>query len=212
MCLEYFEFMSSKVTLFTCISISLVIIRDLTLNHLLMVIPINTHSQLFISGVIMAHDIRSRKVMVLAHCVLNQNSRVSGLAYYPAVVEEIVDFLVKHDVGILQMTCPEVMYEGLSRKIQTKEQYDTPRFRSLCRQIARSTARLIQEYLRNGVRVLAVLGVEGSPSCGVEEPKGILTEELKTELKKRGITVPFHELNLKAIAADVKWLKNIVKT
>jgi predicted secreted protein len=160
----------------------------------------------------MAQDVRSRKVVVLAHCVLNQNSRVSGLAYHPAAVEEIVYFLIKHDVGIVQMPCPEVVYVGLSRKTQTKEQYETPRFRSLCRQIARLTAKLIQEYLRNGVRVLAVLGVEGSPNCGVEEPLGIFIEELKTELKKREITVPFHELNLKAIATDVKWLKNIVKT
>jgi predicted secreted protein len=160
----------------------------------------------------MAQDIRSRKVIMLAHCILNQNSRVAGLAYYPAAVEEIVNFLIKHDVGIVQMSCPEVVYEGLSRKTRTKEQYETPRFRSLCRQIARSTAKLLQEYLRNGVRVLAVLGVEGSPSCGIEEPAGIFFEELKTELKKREITVPFHELNLKAIAADVEWLKKIVKT
>jgi len=160
----------------------------------------------------MAQDVRSRKVVVLAHCVSNQNSRVTGLAHYPATIEEIVNFLIKHDVGMVQMPCPEAMYEGLSRKTRTKEQYATPRFKSLCRRIARSTARLIQEYLRNGVRVLAVLGVEGSPSCAVEEPIGVFMEELKTELKKREITVPFHELNLKAIAADVKWLKKIAKT
>jgi len=160
----------------------------------------------------MAQDVRSRKVIVLAHCVLNQNSRATGLAYYPAVVEEIIDFLIKHDVGIVQMTCPEVVWEGLPRKTRTKEEYDTPRFRSLCHQITRSTARLIHEHVRSGVSVLAVLGVEGSPSCGVEEPAGIFIEELKTELRKRGIIVPFHELNLKATATDVKWLKKIVKT
>jgi predicted secreted protein len=160
----------------------------------------------------MTQDVRSRKVVVLAHCVLNQNSRVAGLAYYPGAVEEIVNFLIKHDVGMVQMPCPEVMYDGLSRKTRTKEQYETPRFRSLCRRIARSIARLIQEYMRNGFRVLAVLGVEGSPSCGVEAPVGIFVEELKKELKKREITVPFHELNLKATAIDVRWLKNIIKT
>jgi predicted secreted protein len=159
----------------------------------------------------MTQDVRSHKVVVLAHCVLNQNSRVEGLARYPAVVKEVVDFLIKHDIGIVQMPCPEISYMGSVRKIRTKEQYDTLRFRSLCRQIACSTVRLIQEYLHNGVRVLAVLGVEGSPSCGVKEPSGILIEELKKKLEKRGITVPFHELNFKAIAADVKWLKKTVK-
>ena len=93
----------------------------------------------------MAHDVRSRKVVVLADCILNQNSRVAGLAHYPAVVKEIVNFLVKHDVGILQMPCPEVMYAGLKRETRTREQYGLPKVRGLCRQIARSTAELTQE-------------------------------------------------------------------
>jgi predicted secreted protein len=159
----------------------------------------------------MAQDVRSRKVIVLAHCILNQNSRVTGLACYPAVVEEIVNLLIKHDVGILQMPCPEVTYAGLKRKIQTREQYGIPKFKCLCRQTARSAAKLIQKYHRDGVTVLAVLGIEGSPSCGITEPSGFLIEELAAELEKRKITVPFHELNLKAIATDIKWLKNIVK-
>ena len=160
----------------------------------------------------MIQDVRSRKVVVLAHCVLNQNSRVSGLAYYPASVREVVNFLVKHDIGMVQMPCVEVMYEGLSRKARIKEQYDTPKFRSLCRQVARATVKLIQEYLRNDVGVLAVLGVEGSPSCGVKEPAGILTEELETELKKKEISVPFHELNLKSPVASVEWLRNVIRS
>lgn len=159
----------------------------------------------------MVQVVRSRKVIVLAHCVLNQNSRVTGLAHYPAVVEEIVNFLVKHDVGILQMPCPEVTYAGLKRKIQTREQYDMPKFRGLCRQTAHSTAKLIREYHRNGVKVLAILGIEGSPSCRVTEPSGFLIEELTAELEKKEIAIPLHELNLKTIATDLKWLKNIVK-
>lgn len=151
----------------------------------------------------MAHDVRSHKVVVLAHCILNQNSRVAGLAHYPAVVDEIVNFLVKHDVGILQMPCPEVTYAGLKRETRTREQYDIPKFRDLCRQIARSTAELIQECRWDGVEVLAVLGIGGSPSCGVTDPSGFLIEELAAELEKRKITVPFHELNLKAITTTL---------
>lgn len=159
----------------------------------------------------MAQDGRSHKVILLAHCVLNQNVRVTGLACYPAVVQEIVDVLTKHDVGIVQLPCPEVIVKGVGRKSQTREQYDTPRFRRLCRQIALSAARLIQEYLHNGVKVLAVLGIEGSPSCAVEEPSGILIEELKKELNKRKINLPFHELNLKALSSDIDWLKQMIK-
>lgn len=160
----------------------------------------------------MVENAGNRKVIILAHCVLNQNARVMGLAYRKAIVEEIVDFLIRQNVGIVQLPCPEVLAEGLGRKSQTKCQYDTPRFRRLCRQIARSTAKVIQEYLHNGAKVITVLGIEGSPSCAVEEPSGILMEELKQELSKRRISLPFYELNLKALDHDLGWLKEMIKS
>lgn len=159
----------------------------------------------------MTQDIRSRRIVVLAHCVLNQNSRVAGLAGRPAIVEEIIEVSTRNDVGIVQLSCPEFIAEGLARKSQTKEQYDTPRFRRLCRQIALSTAKVIQEYVHSGVKVLAILGIEGSPTCAAEEPYGILIEELKKELVKRKISIPFHELNLKAPKADVDWLNQLTQ-
>lgn len=160
----------------------------------------------------MVQDVRSGKVVLVAHCILNQNSRVLGLAQHPAVVSEIVDTLTKHNIGIIQMPCPEISFTGLKRATQTKEQYDTPKFRKHCRQIANSLVDQVQEYLQNDVKVLAILGVEGSPSCGVTETSGILIEELKAELKRRRINVPFHELKFKEIRASVDWLEKIVKT
>jgi predicted secreted protein len=113
---------------------------------------------------------------------------------------------------MVELPCPEVLFEGLQRKTQTKEEYDKPRFRCLCKRIAQTTTTLIREYQCNGIKVLAVLGIKGSPSCGVEDPSGILIDELKKELTKKKIGVPFHELNLKAMAADIGWLKRIIET
>jgi predicted secreted protein len=160
----------------------------------------------------MAQDVRSGKVVLVAYCILNQNSRVLGLARYPAVIPEIVDTLTRHNIGIIQMPCPEIAFAGLKRAAQTKEQYDKPKFRKYCRQIAISLADQVQEYLQNDVKVVAVLGVEGSPSCGVSEASGILMEELKAELEQRSILVPFHELDFKEIRACVDWLENIVRS
>lgn len=159
----------------------------------------------------MIKDIRSRKIVLVAHCILNQNSRVSGLAHYPAVVSEVVDVLTRHNAGIVQMPCPELLYNGLSRESQTKEQYNTLQFRKHCRQIVNSMAKQVQEYLKNGIKVLAILGIEGSPSCGVTESSGILIEELKSEFKKRNISVPFYEIKSKKIAAAVVWLERIIE-
>lgn len=160
----------------------------------------------------MPQDVRSGKIVLVAHCVLNQNSRVSGLAQYPAVISEIVDVLTRHNVGMVQMPCPELTFAGLLRANRTKEQYNTPKFRKHCKQIAHLLAVQIQEYLENGVKVLAILGIEGSPSCGVTETSGILIEELQSELEKKQIPVPLHEIKFKEIEADVDWLEKIVKT
>ena len=117
----------------------------------------------------MIKDKRSRKIVVVAHCVLNQNSRVQGRVYSPGMINEIVDVLRKNEVGVIQMICPELTYAGLLRGSQTKEQYDIPAYRRHCRQIASSTADQIKEYSRNNFQILVILAIDGSPTCGVEE-------------------------------------------
>ena len=164
----------------------------------------------------MIQDKRSRKIVVAAHCILNQNSRVKGIAHYPAMINEIVDALRKHEAGIIQMPCPELTYAGLLRPSQTRQQYDTPAFRKHCRQIASSTADQVEEYARNGFKVLAILGVEGSPTCGVEETSfqeaniGILIEELQSELKKRKVEVPMRGVRHTCASQDAAWLEKIL--
>ena len=154
--------------------------------------------------------------MVVAHCILNQNSRVQGIAYYAGMINEIVDVMRKHEVGIIQMPCPELTYTGLLRPSKTKKQYDTSAFRKYCRQIASSTADQVEEYVRNGFKVLAILGVEDSPTCGVEETSfqeansGILIEELQSELKKRKIEVPMKGVRYTYARQDALWLEKIL--
>jgi len=159
----------------------------------------------------MIQDKRSRKIVVVAHCILNQNSRVQGIAYYPGMINEIVDVLRKYEVGIIQMPCPELTYAGLLRPSQTKEQYDTPAYRRHCRQIASSTANQIQEYMRNGFKILAILGVEDSPTCGVEADLGILMEELQSQLKKRKVEAPpMKNVRHTYTSQDALWLEKIL--
>ena len=158
----------------------------------------------------MIQDRRGRKIVVVAHCILNQNSRVQGIAYYAGMINEIVDVIRKHEIGIIQMPCPELTYAGLLRSNQTKKQYDTPAFRGHCRQIASSTVDQVEEYVRNSFKVLAVLGLEGSPTCGVGPDSGILIEELQPELKKRKIEVPMKSVSHKYASQDVAWLERIL--
>jgi len=159
----------------------------------------------------MIQDKRSRKIVVVAHCILNQNSRVLGIAYYPGMVNKIFDVLRKYEVGVIQMPCPELTYAGLLRVSQTKEQYDTPAFRRHCRQIAAGIADQIEEYLKNDFKVSAILGVDGSPTCGVDETStGIFIEELQSELKERKVAVPMRGVGHTRAGQDAAWLKKIL--
>ena len=159
-------------------------------------------------------DERGGKLVVVAHCILNQNARVLSLADYPAVIDEVVDVFRKHDIGLVQLPCPELTYAGAQRPTKTKEEYDTPKYRKHCRQIVLSVAKQLEEFAENNVRIVALLGVEGSPSCGIgdsADKTGILIEALASELEKRRLKVPMHAINPSRIADDVKWLRNILK-
>ena len=181
----------------------------------------------------MFQDKRSQKIVVVAHCILNQNARVFGIASYPGMIPEIVQVLKAHDVGVIQMSCPELTYAGLNRWSHTKEQYATPMFRRHCKQIATSITDQIQEYLKNEFKVHAILGVDGSPTCGVNgtsvgfgggdvekatrlkarlvEGSGVLIEELRAELEKRKISIPMRGVRDERLKEDVAWLEDTLK-
>jgi len=107
-----------------------------------------------------------KKVAVVAHCILNQLTVAHGLASYPGAVKELVEHLVARSYGILQLPCPEATYLGLRRWWMSREQYDTASYREHCRRILQPVVFLIKELTREGVSYI-VIGVKGSPSCGV---------------------------------------------
>ena len=186
-------------------------------------------------GMIGIEDQRSKKIIVVSHCILNQNARIYGIAKFPGMVTPIVEFLVKSGLGIIQMPCPETTYIGIRRWQYVKEQYDTPAFREHCRKIATSILNQIEDYSNSGYEIIAILGVDGSPSCGVNKtsrnptwggliPKklprsehtserGVYMEVLEEEMKKRSLNVPFigvpenHEMDsLKHTISQLKQL------
>jgi predicted secreted protein len=147
-------------------------------------------------------------VAFVAHCLLNQNSKVKDGAHCAGVYSPIVDVLRAKGWRIEQMPCPELAFAGLNRFWAVREQYDTAAFRRHCRRLATAVAGAIEARSRQGEEVVLV-GVEGSPSMGVtmtsSDPErggrpawpegtpehtggeGIFVEELHAELERRGI-------------------------
>jgi len=115
---------------------------------------------------------RSRRIIALAHCHLNSNSKVLGLACYPGARAEVVAPLIEGGVGIVQLPCPEASFLGMKRWGMTVEQYDTPAYRRHCRKILRTTVDTLRALADDGCTIEGVIGVEGSPSCGVETTCG----------------------------------------
>jgi predicted secreted protein len=150
----------------------------------------------------------SRKVALIAHCLLNQNAKVCEGARYPGVVSPVVEALRSRGYEILQLPCPELAFAGTRRWWAVYEQYDTPGYRTHCRRLAQAIAPRIEQHLRAGAEVV-LIGLDGSPSTGVRftsskrdwggrpnrpqddwdvvEGRGVWIEELEAELARRGL-------------------------
>ena len=57
-------------------------------------------------------DARGRRVVLVSHCLLNENTRYAGGAMYAGAVTEIVEELVTAGYGIHQLPCPERLAWG----------------------------------------------------------------------------------------------------
>ena len=176
----------------------------------------------------MFKDKRSGKFALVAHCILNQNSRVLGLAERTSVIMEILEFLMDKGLGIIQMPCPELTYAGILRQSRTKDQYDNTMFRRYCRGIAEEIVDHIQEYSKCGINAKIVIGVDGSPSCGVNgtsketvcenlsrhekvKGSGVLIEELQSALKKKKISIPFHGITYERLREDLAKIEKLLE-
>jgi predicted secreted protein len=130
---------------------------------------------------------RSKRIVLISHCILNQNTVVKPLARAKGAYKDIVMELINNDIGIHQLPCPEYRFLGLKREPITKAQYDTEDFRNINKIIAIDTVNIIKEYINNGYEVLGIIGINESPTCSLNGEKGILMEELINILKHENI-------------------------
>ena len=63
----------------------------------------------------MFNDKRSKKIVIVSHCILNQNSISDGTADCPGQFIEILKIIQGNNIGIIQLPCPELICLGLDR-------------------------------------------------------------------------------------------------
>lgn len=129
-------------------------------------------------------DERGGRVVLVSHCLLNENTRYGGGATRPGAVAEVVDELVGAGYGLHQLPCPERQaWGGVARRGPTRLYASRGRpvyllrgpllrvfERWTCRvyrRLARRAARDVADYERSGVAVAGFVGIGASPSCGV---------------------------------------------
>lgn len=158
---------------------------------------------------------RSKKIVILCHCLLNANSKVKDLATFPGCSEKLISSIMKTGAGIIQLPCPEQTFLGSKRWGMTKEQYDTPMYREHCRELLSSVVDQLVDYQKDGYEIQKIIGVDGSPTCGVNKTcfgytggeldkefqqykdlkmsagKGVMIEVLVELLKEHNLSIPF---------------------
>jgi predicted secreted protein len=132
---------------------------------------------------------RSRKLILTAHCVLNQNAVVREWERAPGAFNSLVKVMLDENLGILQLPCPEMAFAGEDRPPRTREEYNTPEFRELSRNLARPLVQQVAEYQRQGYQIVGLLGIGDSPSCDTRGEQGVFMEGLMELLKAAGVSL-----------------------
>ena len=105
--------------------------------------------------------LRSDKVVLVSHCVINQNAVVKPLARD----KDIVNLIMEQGFGILQLPCPETLMYGMNRAPMSKQDYDTPEYLELCAGLASREAHMIDQLISGNIQVAGIVGIDQSPTC-----------------------------------------------
>ena len=180
----------------------------------------------------MFEDNRGKKVILLAHCLLNQNSISDGTADFPGQFLEILKIIEENNIGIIQLPCPELMCLGLSRKDELGssrnvleensrirvllEEYENKRKIS---ELVESIVYQVREYKKYGFEIVGLVGINRSPSCGVEtttvdnieqEGRGVFFDLLVNELSDAKISINSIGVKTSRIDESIKKIKQLV--
>jgi len=163
-------------------------------------------------------QVRSGKVIYVAHCILNQNARILTSADFPAMFVPLVDFLKENDIGIIQMPCPELQVLGLGR-LTVRDGLETEEGHAHLHQLIDGLIYEIKQYRFQGFHVIGILGKQGSPSCGVtrtwldnrqQDGQGVFIRLLKQRLAAENLDIEVEGVADHEQEAAIEWVKERV--
>ncbi|MEM3545911.1 MAG: 2-thiouracil desulfurase family protein [Candidatus Bathyarchaeia archaeon] len=178
-------------------------------------------------------EVYSNYLVVVAHCVLNQATRwfwnnESG-AWTEGFISDFLEKLKMMGVGLYQLPCPEFSLLGNPRRPMTRDEYEVlPGFVDHCRTLAKNTLRDLKAFKELSTKpkivILAIIGIEGSPSCGVEftsrkitntsvrlTGRGIFMEILEELMSIEGMNIPFFGLDGRRLTESISNISHLLE-
>lgn len=161
---------------------------------------------------------RSQCFVFVPFCLMAQAYQAQGIVKYEwkASIKPFMQLLIDNDINIIQMPCAESTFQNsLIREPKGIKKYDTPEFNKHCDKLANDVAEQIKNIYYNGYKIIAILGIEQSPSCcvnyiytnnGMENRKGLFMEKLESKVKE--LNIPIIGINRKYINKSLNYLKN----
>lgn len=165
-------------------------------------------------------DNRSQKFIFVPFCLMAQSYQAQGIVKYEwkSSIKPFMELLLDNDINIIQMPCAEAEFNNsLIRKPQGISKYDTPEFNRHCELLADKVSTQIKNIVASGYQVIAILGIEQSPSCcvnyiytnkGMTKRRGLFMEHLHENTKD--LNIPIIGINRKYINKSLTELKNLI--
>ena len=164
---------------------------------------------------------RSKKFVFIPFCLIAQAYQAQGIVKYEwkSSIRPFVDLLLEYNINIIQMPCAETEFKNsLIREPKGITKYNTKEFNEHCKILANKVTNQIKNLIKSNYEIVAILGIEQSPSCcvnyiytnkGMEKRMGLFMQKLYENIKE--LNIPIIGINRKYINKSLKELKKVLE-
>ena len=135
-----------------------------------------------------------KKIVVVSHCILNQNAVVNGWERARGAYT-IAKYILEKGVGLIQLPCPELLCMGLERAAMSYEDYNSIEgYRKRCLDLLEPVITQLKMYKESNYKYLGVIGINESPNCSISGKRGILMELYFEACERIGLSGKYMEI------------------
>lgn len=164
-----------------------------------------------------------RYAVLIAPCIISPGFQVATKNNHWNHL--FINVMLEFDIDIIPLSCVESTFKGydcgLQRNKHGIDYYSSdPDFIEHCSKISCTTSKNILNMIKGGYKFAAILGIENSPNCAVNyiytrnkgtlRRSGVFFDNLKKDLLKLNIDIPFIGINRIYPSKALKQLRNCI--